>query len=132
MRTLLILAVASASALAAGAAWACSCMRFDSAAEQLAQADVMFVGRVLDTTETAPQQATTRFEVVSTLKGSVHDTVEIRHTVNDGGAACGVQFEVGQTAPVIAYETDGRLHTNLCSMPQFPLQDYEALQGESG
>ena len=107
-------------------------MRYDTAAEQFAQAEVMFVGRVVSTIETSPQQAVTRFEVMRTLKGADSDVVEVHHTINDGGAACGVQFQVGQTTPVIAFESDGHLQTNLCSMPQFPLQDYEALQGELG
>ncbi len=132
MRNLLLIAAAMASTLVAGAAWACSCIRFDSAADQFAQAEVMLVGRVLSTVETSPQQAVTRFEVLRGLKGPHAGVVEIRHTVNDGGAACGVQFEIGQTTPVIAFESDGHLQTNLCSMPQFPLQDFEALQGELG
>ena len=133
MRTpLLIAAVAAVSALAAGAALACSCMRFDSAAEQLTQADVMFVGRVIATTELEPGRAETRFEVLRTLKGPASREAEVGHTINDGGAACGVEFAAGDTMAVIAYERDGRLETNLCSMPEFPLQDYEALDGELG
>lgn len=133
MRTsLLIAAAVAASALAAGAAWACSCIRYNSAAEQLAQADVMFVGRVIGTAELEPGQAETRFEVVRTLKGQTSRETEVGHTINDGGAACGVEFDVGETVAVIAYVREGRLQTNLCSMPQFPLQDYEALGGELG
>lgn len=132
MRTPLLIAAVAASALAAGAAWACSCIRYNSAAEQLAQADVMFVGRVLATTEVSSGRAETRFEVLRTLKGPASGEAEIGHTINDGGAACGVDFEAGETVAVIAYEHEGRLQTNLCSMPQFPLQDYEALDGELG
>ena len=92
----------------------------------------MFVGRVIATTEVTPGRAETRFEVRRTLKGSPSDEAEVGHTINDGGAACGVDFAAGETVAVIAYERDGQLETNLCSLPQFPLQDYEALQGESG
>lgn len=134
MRTsLLIVAAVAASALAAGAAWACSCIRYNDAAEQLADADVMFVGRAIATTESSPQLATTRFHVLRTLKGEHRAELEIRHVINDGGAECGVEFEVGQTTPVIAYfARDGQLETNLCGEPQFPLADYEAIQGELG
>lgn len=132
MRTALLIAAVAASALTAGAAWACSCIRYNSAAEQLAQADVMFVGRVIATTELNPGRAETRFEVLRMFKGAPSGETAVGHTINDGGAACGVEFDAGETVAVIAHERDGRLVTNLCSMPQFPLQDFEALDGELG
>lgn len=131
--TLVIAAAVAASALlVAGAAWACSCRPYNSAAEQFAQADVMFVGRVVSTTERDRRSATTRFEVLRTLKGQRRTDVDIRHPFNDGGAGCGVEFRPGQTVTVIAHEGEDGLATNLCAMPRFPLEDYEALSGENG
>lgn len=92
----------------------------------------MFVGRVISTAELTPGRAETRFEVLRTLKGPTSHEAEVGHTINDGGAACGLDFATGETVAVIAYERDGQLETNLCSMPQFPLHDYEALEGELG
>ena len=131
MRALFLPALVAASVLAASAAWACSCVRYESAAQQLAQADVMFTGRVVSATNHAlgddhPESwVTTRFEVRRTIKGEAQAEQVVLHATDMGGN-CGVQFVPGQDYTVIAHRRpDGALTTSSCSAPQFPLADYE-------
>lgn len=130
MRISHILAAALAVvAVSAGAAWACSCVRFQSAAEQYAKAPLVFVGRadgreVLHRDGGAPSGAT-RFIVQKTLKGERQRVRRIVHGENDG--MCGISFRRGQTYLVIAYRNGGRWHTNSCSAPQFPRAEFERL-----
>ena len=114
----------------AGAAYACRCATYKSAADQLAAADVMFVGRVEASEPEEGRMASVRnvtvFTVLRTLKGEVPPRVEVLH---DGGrtGACGVSFRMGQTRNIIAHRlADGALETSGCDAPQFLLADYEA------
>lgn len=117
-------------ALSAGAALACSCRPFASAAEQAEGADVIFRGRVIATERVGEYRQSTTFEVLDALKG---DTAP-RQTVSHGGAAmvasaCGIVYRVGAEALVIAHRGDtGELSTSACSAPRWPIEAYrEAL-----
>lgn len=117
-------------AVSASATWACSCLRFNSAAEQYAQASLVFVGRadgreILHRDGGAPIGAT-RFVVERTLKGERQRVRRIVHGEDTGGM-CGIRFRRGQTYLVIAYRSQGRWHTNSCSAPQFPQAEFERL-----
>lgn len=131
MRALFLPALVAASVLAASAAWACSCVGYESADRQLAEADVMFTGRVVSRTNHAlgdhhpDSWVTTRFEVRRTIKGEPLAQRAVRHSTETGGM-CGVRFVPGQDYAVIAhFRPDGALETSSCSAPQFPLADYE-------
>ena len=123
--TLLFLAVvASAGFALADVAWACSCIRFQSAAEQFARSDAVFRGRVVKTERTGPMQAVTTFEVVERLKGGVGRRVKVRHGTETGGA-CGVVFKRGQVAELTAHRGErGVWQTSSCARPQFDWAEF--------
>ena len=122
--------LALAAAAFATAALACHCVTYKSAADQLAAADVMFVGRV---EQSEPEQGrmksirnVTQFAVIKTLKGEVPPTVEVIHEPARP-KSCGVSFRPGQTRIIFAHRNaDGGLETSGCDAPQFLLADYEA------
>ena len=121
---LVLLAVSATTALA------CSCVRYKSAAEQFAKAQVIFVGRadgreILHRDGGAPTAAT-RFIVSKTLKGERQRVRRVVHGEDTGGM-CGIRFRRGQTYLVIAYRDEGRLRTNSCAAPQFPRAEFERL-----
>ena len=121
------LSLIAAGAIAVSAAVACSCLPFPSAKAQLDDAAVMFVGRADGTAtrrEDGMSVGVTRFVVQRTLKGEARPVRRIEHGMDMGGM-CGLQFERGRTYTVIAYVHDGRLHTSMCSQPQFPIEAYE-------
>ena len=113
--------------IAVGAAVACSCVHYESAAAQLQEAEVMFIGRVEQTVTRRDDGMTvgvTRFAVERTLKGEARTVRRIEHSVVTGGM-CGVVFQRDRTYTIIAHGYRGRLHTGSCSMPQFPLEEYD-------
>ena len=120
LAVLLLAVTAVFSVGLADLAWACSCLRYDSAAEQLRRSDAVFRGRVVETRRTGPDEAVTTFVVVERLKGRLPARVKVRHGTETGGA-CGVVFTRGQTVAVIVHRGQGgRWATSSCSMPQFP------------
>ena len=113
---------------AAGAAYACRCVTYRSAADQLAAADVMFVGSVVSSepeeTRIKGVRNATQFVVVKTLKGEVPPKAEVLH---EAGSGCGVNFRPGQKRIIFAHRNaEGGLETSGCDAPQFLLTDYEA------
>ena len=123
----LVAAVFALAALAAAdLAHACSCLRFASAAEQLARSDAVFRGRVVKTERLGPQRAVTTFEVVEGLKGRVGRRVRVAHGT-ETGAGCGVAFKRGQVLGLTAHRGEGgRWETSSCSMTQYPWTEYRA------
>lgn len=120
------LATVAALTLAVGAAFACSCVRYNSAQEQLERSSVAFIGRVASTTAGENTDSRmTRFTVEKTLKGSPQTSRTVRHSIQTGGM-CGVTFQSGRSYLILAREHEGRLVTSSCSMPQFPQADFEA------
>ncbi|NBB16447.1 hypothetical protein GVN21_13860 [Caulobacter sp. SLTY] len=127
--TLLIGALAMV-AVSASAAWACSCVRYKSAAEQYAKGQLIFIGRAdgreVLSRDGGPPPAATRFVVQRTLKGEPQKMRRIVHGEATGGM-CGIRFQRGRTYLVIAYRNEGRWRTNSCSAPQFPRAEFERL-----
>lgn len=122
-------ALAAASASLAGAAWACSCVRFNTAGEQLARSDAVFRGRVEKTERLGPNRSATTFVVVERLKGRLGQRVRVVHGTETGGA-CGVIFRRGQIADLAAHRgQDGQWQTNSCSMPQHPWKEFRRAAG---
>ncbi|MDB5472588.1 MAG: hypothetical protein JWR84_4148 [Caulobacter sp.] len=114
------------AAVSATTALACSCVRYASAAEQFAKAEVMFVGRADGRETLSGGAAVTRFVVEKTLKGDRQRIRKVAHGENTGGM-CGIRFDRGRTYLVIAYRNQGLLRTNSCSAPQFPRAEFERL-----
>ena len=127
----------------APAAHACSCMQYQSAADQAEAADIIFVGHVVDA---GPARDTrgfwqrlsdwsnghkpvrdeiTTFQVDQAIKGDVDGDLSIRHLPGVHGATCGVSFPKGQEVTVLAYaRSDGQITTSLCSWPQFTADEF--------
>ncbi len=126
----LILSVVATSVIAVSAALACSCVRYANAEAQLRNAEIMFVGRAVETVTRDDNGMTvgvTRFAVVRTLKGHARDVQSIEHSMV--GGMCGVTFRRGQTYAVIADADGHRFVTSSCSMPQFPIAEFERVLG---
>jgi hypothetical protein len=118
---------------AAGAAWACSCLRYDNAQAQLDNAEIMFVGRAVSTYPSSNRQweaepGITEFTVERTLKGEHRAVRRIAHD-QETSFGCGIRFQTGQTYVVLASTYQGRLSTSVCQSPQFPLAEYENALG---
>lgn len=145
--TLLRLLVLAAAVLVVAAlpASACSCLGHDSAAEQAEDAELIFIGHVIDTgperdprglfkrfddwTKNRPppyRQHITTFQVDETLKGEPGRNIALRHSSGaHGGADCGLDFPRGEPVLIIAFRSaDGGYATSLCSMPQFPVEAF--------
>jgi len=124
---LLTVPAALAAAGLAGAALACSCIRPESAAAQLEDADLMIVARVAEVRRLPPAEgnpmADTRFTVSRTIKGEVRRNWWIRH--GRDSTMCGAEFRPGREYVVIAHRSEGRLWTGQCSRAWFPIEDYE-------
>ena len=131
MRLVLALSAATAATLCAGAALACSCMPYRSAAEQLQASELAFKGRVVSEQSIGPGRARTTFQVVEVLKGPAARTVAVEHQLD--GAACGVKYRTGKTLWVFAdRRSGGAWRTGLCAAPRFDEADYRrAARGQA-
>jgi len=134
---ILILSVLSAAM--APLAMACSCIQTGSAAEQMKSADFVFEGQVIDISpERDPRttwqwligapvdrQTITTFQVNQTLKGSPGRNIALKHWNSLQSERCGVSFRRQSVQIVLAYkQSNGFYGTSLCTLPQFPDQDY--------
>ena len=96
MRFLIALAVSLT--LSAGAALACSCIGYGSAAEHAANVDALFRGRVISSAPLPGHETTARittFALAAPLKmpaqwGAPPETIDVIHGVDSAG--CGMQF----------------------------------------
>jgi hypothetical protein len=125
MRLVPTLAAAATLILASvgGAALACSCVAFRSAAEHLATADVVFKGRVVAGASGPSGPARSSFRVLEVLKGRATGTVVVHHQLDS--AACGVTFRPGKSVWIFAHRApDGSLRTGSCSMARFSEEEY--------
>lgn len=108
--------------IAAGAAVACSCVPYRSAAEHVAAIPLVFKGRVTGITR-SEYEAVTRFQVLEVFKGQAGRTIRVRHQISE--ASCGVTFQHGTTALVFANPgRDDAWSTNLCSAARFSEVEY--------
>ena len=110
-------------------AYACECARVSSDERSLKKADVVFAGYVIEGTfGTGVNDANDTLDDIywtllpdTTVKGVSGLTVEV--TSRNGGASCGVEFDVGGRYLVFAYRRGGALETNTCT-------NTRAFQGE--
>ena len=130
MRSMIPLFLAAATVLVAGAAWACECGSWRSAAHQLSETEVAFVGRAVSTLpERGPGgregNLVTEFVVTRTLKGPHRPVRRIAHYPGPEGGTCGVSFARSREVLVLTSASASRLYTSSCQQPRFPLGDYE-------
>jgi hypothetical protein len=108
----------------AGSALACSCSR-TAPWDTIRHTPTIFTGTAMSSTNAGGEQ-TTIFQVSKTWKGGLPDNVAL--TTRPGEAACGWEFQAGQTYTVYAYPTDGdALTTGYCSMMHFMSQPERSL-----
>ena len=127
-------------------ALACSCMRAESVAQQAETADIVFIGRVIDTGPAGDRRGwwkqftdwvtgkpepmmiedITTFQVDEVLKRDPGENVAIRHVNGAHSATCGVSFPRGEPLLILAYRRhdESGYSTSLCSLPQFSEQDF--------
>jgi hypothetical protein len=101
----------------AGPASACSCAIIDPAVTA-DQSEVVFVG-TLDNKQPFGQgpvggQDLFLFTVDTVLKGDVAPEIGVVSANN--GAACGIESPIGQRLAVFAYQEEGLISSNLCSV----------------
>ena len=113
-------------------AWACSCLPPAPPKEALEEADAVFLGVVERNEVTGPLQKTdmegatgygkwrpdysgkeATFRVITTWKGTPQEVIRVETSFY--GTMCGYNFEVGFEYLVYARESDGVLHTSICS-----------------
>ena len=123
---LLAAVIAASVLLASGAALACSCFPFNTAAEQAEAVDALFRARVISARSNAGEtyiRAITTFEVLEVMKAPANSMragqrVEVGHSIDD--ASCGMSFTPGEEVLVAAsVAEDQSLQTSLCAAPQF-------------
>jgi hypothetical protein len=130
MRLMIPLLFAATTVLVAGAACACECPRWRSAAEQLSKSEVAFVGRAVSTLpETGlggrEGNVVTEFAVTRTLKGRHQPVRRVAHYPGPEGSTCGVSFGRSREVLILTSAKASRLYTSSCRRPQFPLADFE-------
>lgn len=141
------LLAALAALISALPAMACSCLRFESAAEQAQSAELIFIGRVIDSgPERDPRTRMKRlgdwwagrpppvrghittFQVDEALKGTPARNISLHHLPSTLSSQCGIDFRRGQALLVLAYpRTEGGYGTSLCALPQFPTESFRRL-----
>lgn len=97
---------------AAEAALACSCAPPPPPQTALKESNAVFTGTVLGVT-TSGVNYVVRLRVESSWKGAKCGEVTVITASED--AACGYNFQVGQSYLVYAVKAQGKLSTNLCS-----------------
>ncbi len=115
MRVLLSLVVAGLFIAAPLSADACSCMAA-SPCQQVAAADAVFVGDVLEVAEPGSGRKLVTMRVVRGHKGTpkADETVTVAMP-RGSSASCSLDAVVGARLVIFATVRDGTLSTNLCS-----------------
>lgn len=98
--------------LAAEPAFACSCIEPPPPQEAAQQAAAVFTGTVVSVTQVGNQQEV-RIQVERVWKGAKCGEITILTPLDE--AACGFNFQTGQSYLVYAERQQGKLSTNLCS-----------------
>lgn len=128
-------------------AWACSCLGFNSAQEQISAVDLVFEGQVINVAlekdrrgvlqrvvswfgggnRARMRMTITTFQVNRAIKGDAGRNIAIRHLAGEYSATCGTDFPRGEPIVVLAYaRAPGDYGASLCSQAQFTLDDYVA------
>jgi len=95
---------------------ACSCLPPPPPAKAFAEADAVFIGKVVsfELTGDAFSSRLAKFSITKIWKGERSAVSEIL-TANNS-AACGYEFLIGESYIIYAYQaSDGKLHTNICT-----------------
>lgn len=107
-------AVSAAVVTAPQPACACDCVPI-TPSEAEAEATVVFIGTATSLEgkqDGSPAPVTYVFTVEDVVKGSAGHTVSVQ--TNNGSAACGVDFQIGQRYEVYALDADGMPFVTQC------------------
>ena len=102
-------------------AYACSCGEWGSASVMLSGSKAAFVGTVVSARlgEMSPDSGNrltlTKFLITKSFKPRGLRAAMTRSEVGDGGN-CGTNFQVGQSYLIFAYEFEGKIYTDDCSI----------------
>jgi hypothetical protein len=100
------------------AAQTCSCTTYQSARQFVQFNDAIFKGKVVSS-KTEYGIATTRFQVLETLKGELGAQAAVTHPVPGPGKCGGVAFEPGQTVVIVAQGMMEDLATTSCQISAY-------------
>lgn len=99
---------------------ACTCTMPPPPAQAFAEADAVYLGRIISFEPDTVNGWIAKIDVLRLWKGDKEAAGEL--FTSGSSASCGYYFEVGQTYVVYAYkDTNGSLHTNIC-MRTNPIQ----------
>ncbi len=127
-RTLLILAsalVALVLLAAPATAQNCTCTTYQSARQFVQFNDAIFRGKVVASTN-EHGIATTRFQVLETLKGEPGAQATVTHPAPGPGRCGGVAFEPGQTVLIVAQGLMEDLGTTSCQISAYSEEELRA------
>ncbi|MGE0740671.1 MAG: hypothetical protein AB7O98_04950 [Hyphomonadaceae bacterium] len=129
-------ALVALTVLGSAFAYACSCRPYANVAEHVADAAIIFRGRVVETSPDprAPEVfSVTTFELISPILLPPNgepppDQVVVYHPSSRDGPQCGIWYEPGQEVLVLARMNEaGQFQTNSCLAPRWPEADYRAV-----
>jgi shikimate kinase len=123
-KAVLALVLVVLSLYAVDTAWACSCAPQPPPQEALKQSVAVFTGTVAGVT-TSGQNRLVQIRVEKVWKGAKCGEVTVTTALDD--AACGYNFEVGQSYLVYATKEKGKLSVSLCSRTSLTSQAGEDL-----
>lgn len=106
-------------AAAPAAQAACACTKYESARQFAGFSDVIFKGRVISS-KSQSGVATTRFQVLETLKGDPAPSVEVTHPTPGPKSCGGVAFKPGQVVIIVAQGLPEDLATTSCQIDAYP------------
>jgi len=100
---------------APAAAQTCSCTSYQSAKQFVQFNDAIFKGKVVSS-KNEYGSATTRFQVLETLKGELGAQAAVTHPAPGPGKCGGVAFKPGQTVVIVAQGMMEDLGTTSCQI----------------
>ena len=112
-------ALAALALLAApAAAQTCSCTTYQSAKQFVQFNDAIFKGKVVSS-KNEHGIATTKFQVLETLKGELGAQAAVTHPAPGPGKCGGVAFKPGQTVVIVAQGMMEDLGTTSCQISAY-------------
>ncbi len=93
---------------------ACTCLPPPPPSKAYAEADAVFMGKVISFEFVEPNVLRlAKISVSKIWKAGLSETGEIFTAANS--AACGYDFQIGEIYVIYAYKSSGKLHTNICT-----------------
>jgi hypothetical protein len=94
---------------------ACTCAFIETAQEELALQDVVFVGQVMAIVEPEPGQLQTTFKIEKIYKGLPVGTTTIEVYSLSAGKSCGIVFDLNEKYLIFGANSSEKLYTSSCT-----------------